>query len=239
MIFILHGNNYPKSRDLIIQIVTKLTDKEASKTKLYKKEISINETDLAELSELTNSFDLFSDPPLIILDISTMGRKNVSEYIEVLEKAPKETNVIILANKELPKTNAFIKATQKLKAKIILNNVIPNSNIFKFIDNLFSKNRNNTYKELTKLIKNDEDLFYIYSMVLYGIRNISYIKYNSPSASKIPSFKKTTITQQANLFTENEIKELYSYMYYLDISVKTGKIIPQLMIPLAIEKVLL
>lgn len=238
MIFILHGNNYPKSRDLIVQISDKIEVKNELNSKLYKKEISITEVELDELSEILNSFGLFSDPPLIVIDVSSMGRKNVSKHISLLVEAPKETNTIILANKELPKSNAFIKASQELKAKTILSNVIPTSNIFRFIDNLFSKDRKGTYRELAKLIKSDEDPFYIFSMILYGVRNISYLKHNSPNISKIPSFKKRTITNQSKLFSNNDIRELYTHMYYLDKSVKTGRILPQVMIPLAIEKVL-
>lgn len=231
MILIIHGENLPRSREIILQLQKKVNS-------TNKKEVGIEEVTPRELKEMMVSFDIFSEPPFIVLDISDAGRKNVKEYIETLKEIPKESHFVALANKELPSTNAFLKSTKELNAKVVLNRTAPTSNVFRFIESLFSKNRSATYSELRRLLLKDEDPYYLFSMILYELRNITHAKFDSPHLIKMNPFVKNKATKLAKDFSREDIFKLYREFYSIDKDVKTGKISPDLMIPYTVEKVL-
>lgn len=231
MIFIFHGDNLPKSRETILRLQKRLKAKN-------KKEIDVLDITPNELKEMAVSFDIFSEAPFIVLDISDAGRKNLIEYAQIAHELPKKTTLIILSNKGLAKSNVFIKEVTKAGGKITLNNSIPTSNVFNFVDTLFSKKRAETYKQLSDLINDDEDPFYLFSMILYGLRNLAFAKFESPSFEKAAPFVKSKSVEQSEAFTKQKINKLYSQLYQTDKNLKTGKISPDLVIPYTIEKIL-
>lgn len=231
MIFLFHGDNLSKSRQTIVHLQNRLKA-------TNKKEVAISEITPQELKEMCASFDIFSEPPFIVLDIASTNNKNLSEYTESLHQMPKGTNLLVLADKELPKSNAFLKEVPNVRGKVILSNRIHQSNIFKFVDALFFKDRKKAYKELRTLLIENEDPYYLFSMVLYGLRNVANAKFEAPSLSKAAQFVKSKAQKQAKNFTEKEIATLYKTIYQTDKKLKTGKISPDIVIPYTIEKIL-
>jgi DNA polymerase III delta subunit len=231
MIYIVHGEDFIKSRDQIINQLKKLGVK-------GKTELAVSDTTPEQIFELACSQSLFAEPQFIVLDITSAGKLNVDGYIEILKKIPADVTVVVLSAKALTKTNAFIKSAAELKAKIISNEKLPASNIFSFVDALFSKQRLKTYQELLKLIKDDEDPFRIFSMILYGLRNIAAAKFGSPAIANYKPFMKSKLEAQSAKFTEENVKNLFDGLYEIDKGAKTGEITPELMVTLAVEKVL-
>lgn len=207
MLYLFHGDDFAKSRALIVD--------------QYKK-LGINsrlEHELTELSpekifELTHTPDIFGAPQCLIIDISKAGRMNLEPYLGALTKIPKNTTVIIFASKSLSKLHAFTKNATLLNAKITESIPKPEGHIFTFVDALYAKDRQKTYKELYKLIKDNTDYLYLFSMILYGLR--------------------TRIHQLG----EEKIKGLFARFYQLDKQAKTGEISSELLVTLAVEKVL-
>lgn len=207
MIYLVHGENFAYSRNIVLNQQKKLSAQN-------RVEISINDTTPAQLQDLTTSFDMFGNPPFVVLDISGAGRMNVEEYIQALKKVPQETTLIILSSKTLSKSNPFIKEAGTLSIKVVFNEKKAEGNIFKFVDLLFNANRNGVYKELQNLILEDQDPFYIFSMILYGAR-----KYH-------------------HKFKGESLKNLFKELYQIDIKIKTGAISPDMFIPYTVEKIL-
>jgi DNA polymerase III delta subunit len=231
MIYLVHGEDVPKTRALIVNQQKKL--KVETKT-----ELEINDTTPQTLESSIMSRSLFGDAPFILLDVTKAGRKKMDEYIEVLKKTSKDTTVIIVAYKDLPKTNAFIKSQNALKLKIIKNEKIPSSNVFRFLDALADKSRKRTYRELSKLIKEDQDEMYLIAMVQYMFRNLAYGIFKSPQFNKINPYVKNKTKAQLKNFTQPEIKNLYNEIYNIDKNTKTGVMDPSNGLTLAVEKVL-
>jgi DNA polymerase III delta subunit len=207
MIYIVHGENFSYSRNIILNQQKKL--RSSSRT-----EIAINDISPNQLKDVCNSFDMFGTPPFIVLDISKAGRMNLEPYIEAVTNLPVETTLIIMSSKDLPVGNFFIKNAAKIGAKVVKNERKISSNIFKFIDSVFNGRRETIYKELSKLMKDDVDQFYLFSMILYGAR------------------------KNHNKFGDNGLKTLFMELYKIDKNVKTGNISPELFIPYTIEKIL-
>lgn len=231
MIYIVHGDDFVKSRALIVNQQKKLGVE--SKT-----EINVSEISPLELYEKCSAAGLFGDLPFIVLNISDAGNKNLEPYLETAKKIPSDATLIILSSKSLPKTNVFIKNAQTLDAKIHTNEKTPEGNVFRFVDTLFTKNRKSAYKELNNLLTENNDPFYIFSMILYGLRNIAGYIFGSPSFHKQKPFVKGKAKTQSAGFSENKIKNLYFYLYNLEKKAKTGEITPDLLLTLTVEKVL-
>ncbi len=231
MIYLVHGDDFSKSRNLVLNQQKKLNIE--SKT-----EINLAETTPEAIFELTHRGDLFGGPAMIVLNISKAGRMNLEPYIKTLEKIPENNTIVILSDKVLSSTNAFIKASVKLNAKVLLNVQIPQGNAFKLADALFNKQREKTYAELTKLLVGDIDPFEIFSALVYGLRNVAFAKFNSPSFAKAKDFIKFKAQSQQKGYSEEQLKNFYDYFRQTDRDAKNGNLDPELMVPLAIEKVL-
>ncbi|NMB91755.1 hypothetical protein GYA37_02820 [candidate division WWE3 bacterium] len=231
MIYIVHGDDLPKSRALIQNQQKKLN---------IESRIEVNISDITpeDLYEKGHSSDLFGNPPFIVIDITSAGRMNMDKFIEVITKLPLSTTLIILSAKSLPKTNAFIKNAAKLKAKTNLNDAIPTSSTFKLVDFVFYKQRENAYNELSKLISDQISPYEIFSLFFYGLRSIASAKFGSPSFVKLHDFVKRKSLSQANLYTTKQLVSIFEEFRKIDMRSKLSEIDEELIIPMAIETVL-
>jgi DNA polymerase III delta subunit len=236
MIYIVHGEDTSKSRGLIVNHHKKLQTDLA--TGVNRVNLDIKNTTPEQLYEQCISGSLFGESPLVVFDISDAKKGDLEAYVEKLSKIPDSTTLIIYSAKALTKTNAFIAAANKLKAKVIENSVYADANIFKFTDALYAKNRTQTYAELHKLNTQDYDPFYIASMILYGLRNLAKVAWQAPSVSKLKPFQLSKYHSTLRQYSAGILKDLYSYLYSLEKKSKTGQITPEMAVTLAIEKVL-
>ncbi|MBW6441920.1 hypothetical protein K0B04_03415 [Patescibacteria group bacterium] len=231
MIYIVHGEDLSKSRALI----QNQQKKSGIETRL---EFNISDITAENLFEKSCSNDLFGNPPFIVLDVTSAGRLNMDSFIEKMEKIPDSTTLIILSGKTLPKTNAFIKNSLKLKAKMNLNEKAPQSNIFNFVDAVFYKQRNKAYSELNKLYKDQVSPFEILTMIFYGLRTVASAKFESPSHKKAHNFVKRKTASQSKLFSDTQLLEIIEKLRKIDIKSKLSEIDEELLIPMVIETVL-
>jgi DNA polymerase III delta subunit len=231
MIYIIHGDDVSKSRALIVNQHKKLGDKN-------KVEIAIKDISPQQLYERAISTGLFGDTPFIVLDVTEAGRADVTEYVEMLKKIPSETTMVVFSTKSLPKTNAFISYAVKTGIKILECAKVADANIFRFVDALFSKNRVDSYKQLSKLLDEDYDVYYIFAMVLYGLRNIAKVLWNAPSSANLKPFQADKTKAQLAKFSREKITNLFVNFLILEKQAKTGSLTPETFITLAVEKVL-
>lgn len=231
MIYIVHGDDISKSRILI-----KNQQKKLNADSMI--ELNIADTTPNQLSEKTHSNDLFGNPPFIVLDVTNMGRMNVDGFIEKIKTIPSEATLIILSDKNLSKTNAFIKSASAFNAKVNASELTPQGNIFRFIDALFYKQRGKTYNELSKLLEEQVSPFEIFPMILYGIRSVAAAKLNSPSFVKKASFIKAKAQGQAKLYSKEDILRIFNELQEIDRGTKLGEYDPEMALNLAVERIL-
>ncbi|MFC1700320.1 hypothetical protein ACFLZ4_01590 [Patescibacteria group bacterium] len=231
MIYIVHGDDLSKSRALIKNQQKKLN----ADSRI---ELSISDVTPDQLSEKAHSNDLFGNPPFIVLDITGMGRMNVDGFIEKIKLVPSETTLIILSDKTLPKTNTFIKNASELEAKVNASELTPQSNIFKFIDALFYKQRSKAYNELSRLLEDQISPFEIFPMILYGLRSVAAAKFDSPSFVKKSSFVKAKTQSQSKLYSKEDLLNLFNELQKIDRGTKLGEYDPEMALNLAAEKIL-
>lgn len=230
MIYLLHGENIVAIRNFLIKL------SEDNKVKV-RHDIRIEETEPSELLNYISSFDMFSNSTLIAFDVSKMARMNVDSYISEIKKVPNEITFVIYSSKELTKSNAFMKSALELKARVMPFKKVGLSNIFKFCDAVFARDRNQAYKELRNLLMDGEDSIYMLVMLTSSLRNLAYAKFNSREYEKLMPFIKSKVKSQSQKFTEQEIKDLYEKFYTLDVAMKSGLVSHDQVPVLALESV--
>ena len=231
MIYILHGDNLAKSRDFVLNLERSLGD-------CVKFEFRISEVAPEKIEEAGLGVDMFDRPKLIVIDISGVGRTNLTDYKEAVKKIAYNAIVVVLSGSELTKGNEFLRSSQEINARVVLNKIPTTSNIFAFIDAVAAKNRNSSYLELKKLLISGEDDIYLLTMLEYGLRNLAYASFASKAFSRIPPFAKMKVQNAASRYSRQDIKEIYKYFYDLDLKAKTGGYPDGVLVPLAIEKML-
>ena len=231
MIYIVHGDDYSKSRKLIINQQKKLT----SNVKIEKDLADMSPKDLYEAA---CSFDLFGNPSLLVVNIPSGKVAGFDDYLRVLKKIPKETTVILLSEDKLAKSNRFLKSAKELKAKVAFNQKPSMSNIFKFLDHLFFQNRRGAYQELENLMEEETEPFFILSMILYGIRNITHAKYLTEEFLKKSDYIKSKMLKQAENYSKDDLKNMFEMAYQTDKNIKTGRVQKDVALTHTIEKIL-
>jgi len=226
MVVIIHGEDTARSRGLLTTFQKKLNLKN-------KIELDILACTTQDISNALNTTDLFGEFPLVIVDVTNAGRKNLEEHLTIIKKASKKTNIVIYSGKALSTANIFIKNIKDLDAKII------ESNAFKFADAVFSKNRTLAYKELERLVLDDVDPIYeIFPALVWKLRMVSYAIFNSAEFEKQKPYVKQNAEQLAKNYTQEEIKVIYKVFYELDKKAKTGEMDKNSLVTHAIETIL-
>ncbi len=231
MIYLVHGDDVAKARALIAN--------QQKKLEIEKRiELDLNDKSVKDMLEATNGSDLFGNIPFVVAQVPKNSKTIYEELATNLHKVNAQSILILLFDKEITKTNPINQKIPELNIKTMLVNKVPEGNVFKFVDALFSKNRSDTYRELENLLKEDTDNFYILSMITYGIRNMATVAFESPGADKMNPYVKTKTKGQLKNFTLDNIKKIYTDLFNLDKQAKTGITDPDIALTLAIEKVL-
>ena len=112
----------------------------------------------------------------------------------------------------------------------------PNS--FALIDGVIAGRRKEAYNQLIQLATEKEDPIKTFNLLLYGVRNIAYAVFDSPEFAKLKPFVQTKTHKQASRFTSTSIKGIYAHFYKLDLALKTGGVPSDMLLELAVEKIL-
>ena len=158
-------------------------------------------------------------------DISPEALNKLLEYCE--------ENLWSLGN-EIKKLSAY-KQNGMVDVKDIELLVKPkiDTDIFKTIDALASKNKRTALVLLHKHLDNGDPPLYLLSMINFQFRNILIVKdliekgrpfYTIPKLTKLHPFVVKKSYQSAERFTFDELKKIYQKIFQVDLSIKTGKL---------------
>lgn len=227
MLTLIHGKNQTAIRNFILRTAREI------------KAVSVREYDLdkdgVEIVETTLQPNIFGEPLLNVLDITKANKSQLENLLNTLKRYP-QANLTLVSNKDLEPASPIIKITRALKGKIVSATVGRPNEVFKFLDDLFSKREQDCYKSLQKLLEVDNDPVYILVMLQYQLRNIALVKFGL--GKKLPSFQLRPSERQAQNFTREQILYLYELLYKYDVALKTGKILPEAVALLATQKIL-
>lgn len=229
MIFLFHGTDVTKSRDQILFLKKKLNIDVSV-------DLSYPETSPNQLISAVNTCDLFGGFPFVIFDISACGRSQLKEFAEIGSHIDKKSVLVIYSDSKVSNLNHLHKVALDL-GKISFNEKIPGPSVFSLLDAIMEKNRKKTYKCLTEL-NETEDSFYIFSMLLYLLRNISYIVLDSSLQSSVPRFSVSKYRSYCSNLNKSRLAGLYTFFYDQEKKLKTGGTNADNSVVLSIEQLL-
>lgn len=140
----------------------------------------------------------------------------------------------------------------KLKDKIELKDVELlvrpkiETDIFKTIDAIAQKNKKRAITLIHKHLEKGDNPLYLLSMINFQFRNLLIIKdliekhKSYPvilKISKLHPFVVKKNWQLANQFTLNDLKKIYQKIFQIDLSIKTGKLKPEIALDLFIMEI--
>ncbi len=116
------------------------------------------------------------------------------------------------------------------------------SDIFKTIDAIASKDKKRALKLLKNHLKKGDNPLYLLSMINYQFRNLLIIKdliekNLSPFSAGLHPFVVRKSSALANKFTFSELKKIYQILFEVDLNIKTGKIDPEAALDLFITEI--
>jgi len=120
------------------------------------------------------------------------------------------------------------------------------TDIFKTIDFLASKNKKKALELIKKHLEKGDHPLYLLSMINYQFRNLLIIKdlieknlpyYLIIKKTQLKPFVVRKSYQQASKFTFPELKKIYQKIFQADLNIKTGKIKPEVALDLLITEI--
>lgn len=244
MLYVLHGENIVASRDFILAL------KKSQKAHLL--EFKSSETTISQILTSYFTSDLFGQKTAVVVDVTSDKSFDFKSLLESLKKGKSENDLVFFSSKVFGKTHYLLKEVGTSKPEESGTLGQPNlslivkefkeelkPNVFNFLDALFAKQKTNAYKEFNSLTKSGVDEFEIFTMILFGLRNLSFALFDSSALAKLHPFVKNKTVSQAKKFRREEVSKIYDFLYMHDLQVKTGKGSLDVTIPLLIEKLTL
>ncbi|MFH1510017.1 MAG: DNA polymerase III subunit delta [Candidatus Nealsonbacteria bacterium] len=171
-------------------------------------------------------------------DISTNALDKLLEYCE--------GNLWSLSN-EIKKLGAFkIGKTIEINDVELLVKPKIETDIFKTIDAIASKDRKSALLLLHKHLDKGDSPLYLLSMINFQFRNLLLVKdlmekgksyYDIPKLTKLHSFVVKKSYQSAQRFQYQELQKIYQKIFQVDLSIKTGKLKPEIALDIFIAEI--
>lgn len=229
MFFLLFGKN----DNLIERTVVEISRKYPNTERIY---LTAKDITPAKFADIANTFDLLQQAPFITIRFDKTV--TVEPFYEVLSQISSQTHVIFIFPFELSPSHVFIKNPKNIKIISGDLSLKTTYDVFKYTDYLFSGRRADAYKELSGLLSEGNDGFYILSMCLYSLRNIFNVTFSSPELAGMKDFPKRKAMQYAKAFTKDAVIDLFRYFYEIDKKCKTGLLDIHTALCLVSEKIL-
>ena len=234
--FLEQGKNFVKSDDIILIYEENKISESDSFSKFLKKEGKSQEFKLLEDYRLKNWVKKEFDNCQTEIDSKALGR--LIDYVG--------NNLWQMAN-EIKKLVSY-KKKGKIEAADIKLLVRPKieTDIFKTIDAIASKNKKQALSLLHKHLEKGDSPLYLLSMINFQFRNLLVIKdlieKNTPysriiNQSNLHPFIVKKSFQQAKRFTLPQLKKIYQKIFEADLAIKTGRVDPETALDVLIAEI--
>lgn len=144
-----------------------------------------------------------------------------TSFLEYLPRLPKEVTLGIWVGENLLESSLFLKALRKMKADVSLFKEKKGGSVFPFLASLLSGNRAAAYRDLTTLIREEQNEFYILTMIAWQLRQLLLYSYD-PRSPLISSYSRTALSNIAKRYSLSRLEELYRSLHQVDRKSKSG-----------------
>lgn len=218
MVYVFYGEDTVASRRALIDL-----------RKSYNPDSIIEFTGMLmdDFVRIADGQDFFSESKLVVVEANKYSDIKDVSFIEYLPKKPDSTHVVLWVGGEIPVSSLILKFSKQFNWKLRYFDKFNRSYVFDFLDSLFSRNQDLSYRNFSYVLKNsDENMFGIITLISSRIRLLLWSKLNCESIATSKPFLKTKASSQARLFSTPELTTLFDYCCSIDLGSKTGQIDP-------------
>ena len=224
--FLEQGKNFVKSDDIILVHEENEISESDNFSKFLKKEGKSQEFKLLEGERLKNwikkefeNHQVKTEPGVVEILINFIG------------------NDLWQLSNEIKKLVSFSKKSRKVERKDVDLLVRPKieTDIFKTIDAIASKNKKQALSLLHKHLEKGDSPLYLLSMINFQFRNLLMVKTSQKPDLHPYIIKKAS--WQARKFSFEDLKKIYQKIFQADLGIKTGKIEPETALDMLIAEI--
>ncbi|MDQ3098588.1 MAG: hypothetical protein M3Q44_02480 [bacterium] len=218
MIYLFHGNDIVASRKKLEEVRSKYDSTGITV-------VAAKEIDYSQLPLLFSTVSMFDEKRLVIVE-----EKLDPKLFELQTIAASDVDLVIWIGSSLRSNDTLIGSVNKIKGKVELFEEKPDLSVFPFLDSVANRRRVIALREYLKLKQEGADPIYLVTMLVWQFRQIIVPELASGFVKKkVEGFK-------AN-FTFEELRKIYYLLLQMDVQLKTGEGVPDVMVEQFIFKV--
>lgn len=209
MLTIIHGNDYQTSRKFFL-------DQKDNESITFDAETLL----ISEIEQSLQGFGLFENSKKIFIEnlFTRKGSKSQISIIDVLSNFPKETQVFVWSDKDLP-----AKILSTFPKHEVQNFKIP-SNIWTFVDGIKPMSNSNVSLFHQAISSTEPEI--VFAMIIRQFRLMLGLleesRSNIDEIKRIAPWQKSKLLRQSSMFTVEKLKQIYRKLYKIDKAQKTG-----------------
>ncbi len=218
MIYLIHGNDVVSSRKKLAEI--RCGYEPASISALSAKEI-----DYSQFPLLFSNMSMFDEKRLVMVE-----ERPDQKQIDFVSIARSDVDLVIWIGGVLRSNDALIGAIIKAQGQISLFEEKPDLSVFPFLDAVASRRRSLALREYLKLRAEGNDPIYFTTMLVWQFRQILIPELAS-------GFVKKKVDGFTAHFSFDELRCIYYLLLQMDVQLKTGEGVPEVLVEQFIFKV--
>ncbi len=218
MIYLLHGNDVVSSRKKLEELRSEYEPTSISV-------LAAKEIDYAQFPLLFSTMSMFDEKRVVVVE-----EKPDPKQLDLNSISTSGVDLIIWVGSVLRSNDALIGAITKAKGKVEVFEEKPDLSVFPFLDAVASRKRIIALREYMKLKAEGNDPIYLVTMLVWQFRQILVPEMaNGFVKKKVESFK-------AN-FSFEELRKIYYLLLQMDVQLKTGDGVAEVMVEQFVYKV--
>lgn len=218
MLTIIHGEDTAPSRNYYIEL------KHNSKSAVTLNGTTITSSDLTQSLSGDDLFGTSKDVFIEELLSKRKASKELDSLLSIINSQSSIVNVFLWESKSLTKRqlDQFKDATASNAAIAVKEFKIP-STIFTLLDNFKPGNGQELIKSFHQTLK-DKDAEFVFFMLTRLVRTLLAIKENAQISeiSRLAPWQKGKLDRQAKSFTTDQLIDLHSKLYAIEVGLKTS-----------------
>lgn len=189
--------------------------------------LNAKDLDYGAFGDLFISVSMFGEKQLVLVE-GKIDSKQVDWEKIVGESA--SSDLLIWIDQQLRSNDSLITKIKELAGVVEFFEEEPDSDIFGFLESVATRNRKSALNELQVLFDAQKDPIYIQTMLVWQFRNIL-----------VPDLAKGYVQQKAQKhranFSDDELLRIYQRLYEMEVALKTGAEMPEVLIEQFVVKI--
>jgi len=217
MIFLIHGADVVLSRKRLEEIRYKYPD---GVTSLVSKDV-----DYDQLPLLFSTISMFEGNRVVVVEGKLDNKRLDAKMFDGTD-----VDLVVWVGEKLRANDGLISSVKELKGSIEFFDAKVDITIFPFLDAISARQRKSALSEYLKLQKTGSEPIYILTMLVWQFRNVIVPENAS-------GFVQKKALEAKKNFTFEELRRVYYQLLQMDIQMKTGEGIPEVLLDQFIFKV--